>query len=143
MALDIRTNTSMHTHHLTYIPLENESKRSYDNCGDDMSVSSKDPMVHAMLEGDHSNDVHACISKLEWYDCYYWLQFIHLPSFHFLPRFERYVPLIWFYIDSLYIVLFLSLDIYEMFRERLRVTCLSIQNQMANGPSYSHQKLDL
>lgn len=32
------------------VPLENESKGSHDNRGDDMTVCSKNPMVHAMLE---------------------------------------------------------------------------------------------
>lgn len=45
MALDHITKPC----YIIYIPLKNESKRSYDNCGDDMTVGSKDPMVHAML----------------------------------------------------------------------------------------------
>lgn len=46
------------------VPLENESKGSHDNRGDDMTVCGENPMVHAMLERDHGDDVHACIPKL-------------------------------------------------------------------------------
>ena len=51
------------------LPLREKSKRRYSGRGKGITISHKDEMVHAAVEHNLGNEVHASISELEAYHC--------------------------------------------------------------------------
>lgn len=46
-------------------PFENEGKRSNNSGSESVAINHKDVVAHALVERDLSDDVHACIPKLQ------------------------------------------------------------------------------